>query len=69
MELTITRVIDINIEEILDSIEENYSYTDIVDEVTDYIGALEDEDYYIIGDEEITKIVKEVERRLAEKGR
>ena len=62
MELEITKTIYINIDIILDYIKEGNLTPEIA--VDCYVRELDDDEYYLIGDEETKKIIKKVEKML-----
>ena len=61
MELTITRTIHINLDEIIDNINNGF---DIEDAIRDYVGGLDSCEYYLIGFEAEQEIKAEVEKVL-----
>ena len=66
MELLITRIVYIETDMILDTLKKHPKIS-VEDAVADYIGNLDDSEWYLIGDEDIEKIVKEIKRQLAKK--
>lgn len=70
MELEITSIIHIDIDAILEDLHKSIfeisanDDTLIKDYVDNYVGSLDDCEYYLIGDDEKNKIVEEIKRRL-----
>lgn len=66
MNITITRTIFIDIDELIEDFQLNYNSSDedISQAVEEYVLGFEDCDYYLIGQEEIEKIEKEVRTKI-----
>lgn len=66
LELEVTTTIDINIVDLItqESLNSKSSTTDIQDAVNDYIGGLDDCEFYLIGPKETEIIIKHVHEYL-----